>query len=84
LEVSLVQKALGNRVFAVALALILIGFALATPAPTNACPSQEVETYYYTDASKTVQCGYRLVYCCGIYSEGCVTSFYDRYSYPCF
>jgi hypothetical protein len=80
----MVPNVLRNRIFAVAIVLVLTGFALAMPVPTNACPSQEVETYYYTDATKTVQCGYRLVYCCGTYREGCVTSFYDRYTYPCF
>lgn len=80
----MVQKLLRSRVFAAALALVLTGFALAIPATTNACPTNEVETYYYTDASKTVQCGYKLLYCCGVYQEGCVTSYYDRYSYPCY
>lgn len=79
----MIPSVLRNRVFAVAVVLVLTALALATPAPTNACPSNEVETFYYTDASKTVQCGYRLVYCCGIYSEGCVTSYYIRYTYPC-
>jgi hypothetical protein len=80
----MVQKVLKNRVFAVALALILTGFALATPVPINACPTQEIETIYYTDASKTVECGYKIIYCCGVYQQGCVTSFFDRYYYPCF
>jgi hypothetical protein len=80
----MVQKVLMNRVFAVAFALIFTGFALAIPAPTNACPTQEIETIYYTDATKTVECGYRLIYCCGSYQEGCVTSYYDRYTSPCF
>ena len=80
----MVQKVLRYRVLAVALALVLTGFALATPAPISACPTQEVETIYYTDASKTVECGFRLIYCCGSYQTGCVTPYYDRYTSPCF
>ena len=80
----MVQNNLKRRFFAVAFALSMTGFALATPAPTSACPTQEVETDYYTDASKTVQCGYRLIYCCGSYQEGCVTPYFDRYTSPCF
>jgi hypothetical protein len=79
----MVPRILKNKIFAVALALVLTGFALALPAPTNACPSNEVETIYYTDATKTVECGYKLIYCCGVYKQGCVTPYFDRYSYPC-
>jgi hypothetical protein len=79
----MVPRILKNKVFAVALALLLTGFALTVPAPTNACPSNEVETIYYTDATKTVECGYKLLYCCGVYQQGCVTPYFDRYSYPC-
>lgn len=80
----MVHKVLRSRIVAVAVALVLTGFALAIPATTNACPSQEIETIYYTDATKTVECGYKLLYCCGSYHEGCVTSYYDRYTYPCY
>lgn len=80
----MVQRVLKSRVLAVAFALVLTGFALAIPATTDACPSQETEIVYYTDASKTVECGYKLVYCCGVYRQGCVTSYYDvLYTFPC-
>ena len=74
----MVQRVLRSRVLAVAFALVLTGFALA-PATTYACPSQGSETDYYTDATKSVECGYRIVYCCGIQQSGCVTPYYDRY-----
>jgi len=73
------KRVLRSRVLAVAFALTLTGFALANPATTYACPSQESETDYYTDATKSVECGYKIVYCCGIQRSGCVTSYFDTY-----
>ncbi len=79
-----VQKVLKSRFFAVALALALTGLALAVPSTTNACPPHEIETTYYTDASKTVECGWKIITCgCGVYQEGCVTSYYTRFTSAC-
>jgi len=76
----MVQRVLRSRALAVAFALVLTGFALAVPATTYACPSQESETDYFTDATKTVECGYKYVYCCGIERSGCVTPYFTTYS----
>jgi hypothetical protein len=40
--------------------------------------------YYYTDASRTVQCGEKTVTCTGSTHQGCYSSYYeDIYDAPC-
>ena len=64
---------------------IFVLFAMLLMAATSmmAAPDHDIEYFYYTDASKTEQCGYRILFCGGgQYSEGCRTSFYDVYHGP--
>ncbi|HYH08938.1 MAG TPA: hypothetical protein VEK11_17935 [Thermoanaerobaculia bacterium] len=58
----------------VLLALVLVG---ATS--MMALPDHEIEYTYYTDASKTEECGWRIISCSGVYSGGCRTAFYTIY-----
>jgi hypothetical protein len=44
-----------------------------------AMPDHETEFDYYTDATKTVECGYKFVTCHGIIRSGCQTQWYDFY-----
>jgi hypothetical protein len=78
---------LKNRALLSILAVV-IGWGSLTvmlASPAHACPPNEVETTYYTDASKTVECGYRIISCnCHVYSEGCHTAYFTTDSYPCF
>lgn len=40
--------------------------------------------FYYTDASRTTQCGETMVTCSNSYHEGCRTNYYeDVYDAPC-
>jgi hypothetical protein len=78
---------LKNRAVLTIMAVVMgwgsLTFALAPGA--NACPPNEVETTYYTDASKTVECGYRIISCgCHVYSEGCHTAYSTSDSFPCY
>lgn len=82
-----VKNFLKNRAVLTILAIVMVWgsltFALAPRA--NACPPNEVDTTYYTDASKTVECGYRIISCsCHVYSEGCHTAYFTTDSFPCF
>jgi hypothetical protein len=44
-----------------------------------------VETYYYTNSTYTVQCGYRYVGCQGQQTGyGCITPYKKIYTEPCF
>ncbi|HEX8411783.1 MAG TPA: hypothetical protein VF883_23245 [Thermoanaerobaculia bacterium] len=40
-----------------------------------ALPDHEIFYTYYTDATYTVECGYRYVTCSGVYSSGCRTTY---------
>jgi hypothetical protein len=75
-----VNKLLGNRFF-LALSLVftmmLVSLAVVTPPKTGACPSNQIEYTYYTDASMTVACGSKIITCyCRSYSAGCQTAYY--------
>ena len=66
------------RVTVVLLVLALGIFELAAGNPW------EYERWYYTDATKTTQCGYKSVWCNGSYATGCVTSYHNtEYIWPC-
>jgi hypothetical protein len=50
----------------------------------TACPSSTIEYTYYTDASMTTECGWRIITCyCGGGSGGCRTPYYTIYSSEC-
>jgi hypothetical protein len=57
---------------------VLVLFALLLVGVTSmmALPDHEIEYTYYTDATKTVECGWRIISCSGVYSSGCRTAFY--------
>ncbi len=82
-----IKTFLRNRAVLTLLALMLVwgSFTVMTP-KVHACSPNDAEIIYYTDASKTVECGYKYIfcYCGGTYSEGCVTPYRNTYSYPCF
>jgi hypothetical protein len=44
-----------------------------------ASPTEEKEFWYYTDASKTDNCGYRFQFCSGSRWYGCETAYVDEY-----
>ena len=82
-----IRNILKNRALLTLLAIVMVWgsltFVLVPEA--HACSPNDVETYYYTDATYTVQCGYRFLACnCGgVYSWGCVTPFKSVQSCPC-
>jgi hypothetical protein len=85
-----VKRVLSNRfLLAISLVLTMIAFSLVLAQPpkagastkaaatTSACPSQTIEYTYYTDASMTTACGWKIITCyCGGGSGGCRTSFF--------
>ncbi len=49
-----------------------------------ALPPNEVDWEYYTDASKTVLCGEKILFCNGhVWKWGTATPYYYSWSYPC-
>jgi hypothetical protein len=84
------KRVLNHRfLLAIGLVLTMIAFsfvlaqpqkAVASPKATasaSACPSSTIEYTYYTDASMTVECGWRIITCyCGGGSGGCRTPYY--------
>jgi hypothetical protein len=79
------RSILRNRVFKLIGAMAIVGLVLAAKPPVaHACPSSTVEIYYYTDATYSTQCGYKIITCyCASYHEGCVTSFSVVENSPC-
>lgn len=64
--------------------LILVVCSLAVVPDAYACPPTDIEWTYYTDASKTVACGWKYTTCyCSTTSSGCRTSFYDITYWEC-
>lgn len=66
-------------------ARILVLFALLLVGATSmmAAPDHDIEWTYYTDASKTEECGWKILTCGGgVYSGGCRTAWYDIYHWP--
>lgn len=77
---SIIRRIVGNRLLVIVLALAVTGFGLtAMSVPTaHACPPQQIEYTYFTDASHTVSCGWKIITCsCGVYKGGCATEFYE-------
>ena len=57
----------------------------ATALPAAVAPvNVGLYTTYFTDATHSTECGYRIVYCNGqIYRTGCVTPFYEQETIEC-
>lgn len=56
--------------------LVVLGAAVSL----YAGPIRESTTFYFTDATKTVQCGDREIFCSGlIVYDGCHTAWYTIY-----
>lgn len=50
-----------------------------------ALPPNEVETYYYSDATYSQQVGWKILLCNGSrYQEGTTSSYAQYYSTPCY
>lgn len=76
---SNLKKIVRNRMLMIvlAIAVIWLGLAAMSPPTTHACPPQMIEYTYYTDSSLTTPCGWKIITCsCGVYRDGCTTSFY--------
>lgn len=58
-----------------ALVAIAAAYILKPEKTVCARPCHEVEHYYYSDATYSVQVGYKFLYCNGTYSEGTVTAY---------
>jgi hypothetical protein len=82
-----VENIFKNRALLTILAIIMVwGSFTAILAPeAHACSPNTVETTYYTNASKTVECGFRILFCnCGgTFSSGCVTPYRTTDSSSC-
>lgn len=82
-----VQRLLRSRLsLAISIVVMLVVFSLALvqPPKSGACPSQQIEYTYYTDASMTVECGWKIITCsCGSYRGGCSTAYYTIDWYEC-
>ena len=81
-----VKSSLRNKVlvpfFAVVFVLLM---AISGVVPNSSARwRQEHDIFYYTDATYTVQCGYKIYPCYGgIRQSGCVTEFYIDEWYDC-
>lgn len=75
-----VTRLLKHRfLLSISLVLMMLALSLATvqPPKAGACPSSTIEYTYYTDASMTTECGWRIITCyCGGGSGGCRTPYY--------
>ena len=87
-----VKRVLSHRfLLAISLVLTMLAFSFVLAQPpqavaspkastattTSACPSHTIEYTYYTDASMTVECGWKIITCyCGGGSGGCRTAYY--------
>ena len=82
-----VKRDLKKRMLMTALAIVMVwGVFTFTSSPSSyACPSQEIEITYFTDASKTVECGLRIIPCnCGSpYVWGRATAYRTTSYEPC-
>lgn len=63
--------------------LVLIALLAVGATSLVAAPDHDIEYTYYTDATKTEECGYRIIFCFGgSASGGCRTIWYTIYHYP--
>jgi uncharacterized protein (DUF427 family) len=66
------------------LAVLVVACSLVAVPESYACPTTDIEYTYYTDASKTVVCGWKYITCyCSVTSSGCKTSYYDIQWWDC-
>lgn len=75
-----------HRVLVALLALAAVWFTvtLFTTRRACACPPSQTWITYYTDASYSTACGDKVINCdCGVFREGCQTSYYTVEYYPC-
>jgi hypothetical protein len=82
-----VKNVLKNRALLTLLAIVTVWgtFTFMLVPEAQACPANDVDITYYTDASKTVECGYKIITCgCQTASSGCRTPYYTAISSPCF
>lgn len=80
-------RILRNRILVTCFATAMVFFsmtALSVPTSKTLANSVITETYYYTDNTYTVQCGYRYVGCHGQQAGGgCITVWKIVYTEPC-
>lgn len=79
---------LRNRILVTCFATAVVFFsmtAFSVPTPNTVAANTVItETYYYTDNTYTVQCGYKYVGCRGqVAQTGCVTVWKLVYTEPC-
>jgi hypothetical protein len=57
----------------------------ATAPPAAVAPvGPRLWVYYFTDATHSTECGYKIVYCNGqVYQTGCVTQFEEHETFQC-
>lgn len=81
------RRILRNRILVTCFATAMVFFAMtALSVPTSKTHANDVitETYYYTDNTYNVQCGYRYVGCHGQQAGGgCITVWKIVYTEPC-
>ena len=78
---SKVKRILKNRILLTFLAVVLgwSSLTIMTAPPAYACPPCDVWYHYYTDATYTVECGYKIILSSGCgqaIREGCQTPYY--------
>ena len=82
-----VKRDLKKRMLMTALAIVMVWgvFTLTSSPNSYACPSQEIEITYYTYASKTVECGGKIIpcNCASTYSWGRATAYRTTSWEPC-
>jgi len=83
-----VKRDLKKRMLMSALAIVMVWgvvFNFTSSPSSYACPSQEIEITYYTDASKTVECGGKIIpcNCASTYTWGRVTAYRTTSWEPC-
>ena len=79
---SKVRKILKHRTLMTLLAVVIGWSALtfASASPGYACPPCQIWYTYYTDASLTTQCGWKVIndtFCGHSTGEGCQTPYYE-------
>jgi hypothetical protein len=74
-----VRNVLKYRALLTLLAIVMVWGSLTfmLVPDANACSPTTTEITYYTNASLTVECGYKIIacHCGGTFSSGCVTAF---------
>ena len=82
----MMSEKLRKRAVAAGLCLLLAVGLVSIVKDTQACPANEVETFYYSNAAHTTQVGYSILqcYCGGFQSSGNTsTPYYSRFVSGC-